>query len=144
MRWIKITRGNKEEKAKGDGKRFFGSGSDEEKERSNSPFTPIVVSDSNFDETLRKYPQVVIDCWAAWCAPCGMIAPVVEELARDYSGRIVFGKLDVDKNPGTARKYRIMSIPALLVFKDGGFVDQIIGAMPRNMLEPKIKKSLRA
>jgi thioredoxin 1 len=106
------------------------------------PSAPIVVSDSNLDRTLRKYPQVVIDCWAAWCAPCNMIAPVVEELARDYSGRIVFGKLDVDKNPGTARKYRIMSIPALLVFKDGGFVDQIIGAMPRQMLEARIKKLL--
>jgi thioredoxin 1 len=118
--------------------RFFGS----DNERSDYPSAPIVVSDSNFDGTLGKYPQVVVDCWAAWCAPCNMIAPVIEELARDYAGKIVFGKLDVDENPGTARKYMIMSIPALLVFKHGRLVDQIIGAMPRNMLEPKIKKLL--
>jgi thioredoxin 1 len=115
--------------------RFFGS----DDEGSDYPSAPIVVSDSNFDGTLRKYPQVVVDCWAAWCAPCNMITPVIEELARDYAGKIVFGKLDVDGNPGTARKYMIMSIPALLVFKHERLVGQIIGAMPREVLEPRIR-----
>ncbi|KYH40363.1 MAG: thioredoxin [Candidatus Bathyarchaeota archaeon B26-2] len=71
-----------------------------------------------------------------------MIAPVIEEMARDYAGKIVFGKLNMDENPRTAMKYQIMSIPTLLVFKEGRLVDRIVGAMPRNMLEPKITRHL--
>ncbi|MCK4439217.1 thioredoxin, partial [Candidatus Bathyarchaeota archaeon] len=80
----------------------------------------------------------VIDCWAPWCGPCRFLSPVIEELARDYRGKIAFGKLNVDENNKTAAQYGIMSIPALLIFRDGKIVDQIVGAMPRNMLEPKI------
>jgi len=99
---------------------------------------PIVVSDRNFDQTAKTYSLVVVDCWAAWCAPCRAIAPVVEQLAKDYSGKVVFGKLNVDENPETAQKYGIMAIPTLLVMKNGKEVDRIVGALPKNQLETKI------
>jgi thioredoxin 1 len=103
---------------------------------------PIPITDATFDETIHKFPLVVIDCWAPWCGPCHMVSPVLEEIARDYAGRITVGKLNVDENQETAMKYRIMSIPAMLIFKNGKFIDQVIGAMPRQMLEPKITKYL--
>lgn len=103
---------------------------------------PIEVTDRTFAEFIRNNPLVVVDCWAPWCAPCRIIAPVIEEMARDYAGKITFGKLNVDENPRVAMEYRIMSIPTLLVFKDGRLVDRIIGAMPRAMLEPRILRHL--
>lgn len=99
---------------------------------------PIVVSDRNFDQTVKNYPLVVVDCWAAWCAPCRAIAPVVEELAKDYSGKVVFGKLNVDENPETQQRFGIMAIPTLLVMKGGQEVDRIVGALPKSQLESKI------
>ena len=99
---------------------------------------PIVVSDRNFEQTVKSYPLIVVDCWAAWCAPCRAIAPVIEQLARDYSGKVVFGKLDVDENPETAQRFGIQAIPTLLVMKNGQEVDRIIGALPRNQLEAKL------
>jgi thioredoxin 1 len=102
------------------------------------PTMPIELADGTFSEVIRKYPLVVVDCWAEWCAPCRMVGPVVEELARDYRGRIVFGKLNVDSNVRTAQQYGIMSIPTLLVFKNGQLANQLVGAMPRYMLEPQI------
>jgi len=106
------------------------------------PTMPIELADGTFNEVIRKYPLVVVDCWAEWCAPCRMVGPVVEELARDYRGRIVFGKLNVDSNVTTAQQYGIMSIPTLLVFKNGQLANQLVGAMPRDMLEPQITKYL--
>jgi len=100
---------------------------------------PIEVTDSTFKETIENHPLVVVDCWAPWCGPCHMVAPIIEELARDYAGKILFGKLDVDENPATAMQYQIMSIPTLLVFNHGKLVDRMIGALPKQMLEPKIK-----
>ena len=99
---------------------------------------PIVVSDRNFDQTVKNYPLIVVDCWAAWCAPCRAIAPVVEELAKEYSGKVVFGKLNVDDNPETAEKFGIRAIPTLLVMKNGSEVDRIVGVLPRNQLEARI------
>jgi len=106
------------------------------------PSSPVKVTNDNFEEVIQRFPLVVVDCWAEWCGPCLMIAPVIAELAKDYQGKIVFGKLDVDENRRTAMKYSIMSIPALLVFKDGEIADQIIGAQPRSALEPQITKHL--
>jgi thioredoxin 1 len=100
--------------------------------------TPIEITDSMFDEVIKGHPLVVVDCWAPWCGPCRMVAPVIEELAKDYAGKILFGKLNVDQNQNTATRYQIMSIPTLLVFKEGRLVDRIVGAMPKDMLEPKI------
>lgn len=99
---------------------------------------PFDVSDATFDRIVRKYPLIVVDCWAPWCGPCRMVAPIVEELAKEYAQRIVFGKLNVDENPKTAMHYQTMSIPTLLVFKNGKLVDRIVGAMPKPALEAKI------
>jgi thioredoxin 1 len=103
---------------------------------------PIKVSDATFKETILNHSLVVVDCWAPWCAPCRMVAPVIEEMARDYAGKILFGKLNVDENHKVATQYQIMSIPTLLVFKNEKLIDRIVGAMPRQMLEPKITRYL--
>jgi thioredoxin 1 len=100
------------------------------------------LNDANFDQLLNKYPLMVVDCWAPWCAPCRMVAPVVEELARDYQGKIAFGKLNVDNNRAVAARFGIMSIPTLLIFKDGQLVDQKVGAMPKQVLEGELTKFL--
>ena len=103
---------------------------------------PVELTDATFKEIIRNHPLVVVDCWAAWCGPCHMVAPVIEEMARDYAGKILFGKLNVDENQEVSRQYEIVSIPTLLVFKNGKLVDKIIGAMPRQVLEPKITRHL--
>jgi len=103
---------------------------------------PVDLSDATFTEVVQKNSLVVVDCWAPWCGPCFMVAPVVEDLAKDYAGKILFGKLNVDENRRTAMQNQIMSIPTMLVFKSGKLVDRIIGAMPRQMLEPKITRHL--
>ncbi len=110
----------------------------ENKMEEKMPDTPVQMDDTNIDSTVNKYPLIVVDCWAPWCGPCRMVGPVVEELAREMKGKVVFGKLNVDENQVTSAKYRIMSIPTLLVFKNGNLVDSIIGAMPKEMLRAKI------
>jgi len=102
----------------------------------------LELTDSNFDEAVKKYPLLVVDCWAEWCAPCKMVAPVIEELAEDYRGKITFGKLDVDGNRSVTVRYQIASIPTLLIFRDGQLVDQKVGALPRRMLEPELVKHI--
>jgi len=104
---------------------------------------PIEVTDATFKGVIQNHPLVVVDCWAPWCGPCQMVAPVIEEMARDYAGRILFGKLNVDENMEVATQYQIMGIPTLLVFKDGKLVDRIVGAMPKQVLEPKIASYLQ-
>ena len=103
---------------------------------------PVDLADSTFREFVREHPLVVVDCWAPWCGPCRMVSPIVDELARDYAGKIAFGKLNVDDNPGVTTEYGIMSIPTLLVFKNGALVDRIIGARPRAALEQMITSHL--
>ncbi|MFB0567213.1 MAG: thioredoxin [Candidatus Bathyarchaeia archaeon] len=116
--------------------------SETEKKKESAMNKPVKVTDATFNEIVHEHPLVVVDCWAPWCAPCRMVAPVIEEMARDYTGKILFGKLNVDENPEVAMQYQIMSIPTLLVFKNGKLVDRIVGAMPRQMLEPKITNYL--
>jgi thioredoxin 1 len=99
---------------------------------------PVEMTDALFGEIIHNNSLVVVDCWAPWCGPCHMVAPIIEELAQDYAGKILFGKLNVDKNQEVSMRYQIMGIPTLLVFKNGKLVDRIVGAMPRQMLEPKI------
>lgn len=103
---------------------------------------PIQVTDQTFEDTIRKYPVVVVDFWGQWCPPCHMIAPVIEELAKDYSGKVVFSKLNVDENQMIAAKYGIMAVPTLLIFKNGRLIDQVTGALPRQHLEKRIKNVL--
>jgi thioredoxin 1 len=78
---------------------------------------PVEVTDKTFDETIRNNQLVVVDCWAPWCGPCQMVAPIIEELAKQYAGKVLFGKLNVDENPLMAMRYGIMGIPTLLFFK---------------------------
>lgn len=113
-----------------------------EKQEKSATSKPVKLTDATFKETVQNHSLVVVDCWASWCAPCRMVAPILEELAKDYAGKILFGKLNVDENRRTTKQYQIMSIPALLVFKNGKLVDRIIGAMPRKKLEPKITRHL--
>jgi len=107
------------------------------------PDSPVVVTDSDFDETVNKYPLVVVDCWAPWCGPCRMLSPTVDAMAKDYKGKVVFAKLNTDESIETAGKFRIMSIPTLLYFKGGKLVDKSVGALPRPMLESQVKKHLQ-
>lgn len=102
---------------------------------------PIEVNDSNFDQVvLQAKTPVLVDLWAPWCAPCRMVSPVVEELASEYEGRVSFAKLNVDQNPRTASRYGIMSIPTLLIFKDGKPLSNIVGFRPK----AELKRSLDA
>ncbi len=103
---------------------------------------PVVIDDEHFDETVRKHSLMLIDCWADWCGPCRMIAPTVEELARDYAGRVTVGKLNIDDNPQTAERFGVMSIPTLLIMKNGAEVDRVIGAVPKQFIEERLKKHL--
>jgi len=103
---------------------------------------PVEVTDRTLDEFVRKHQLAVVDCWAPWCGPCLMVAPAVEELASIYRGKIVFGKLNVDENPETAERYGIEAIPTFLIFKNGELVDRFTGAMPKRLLEERIKRFL--
>jgi thioredoxin 1 len=99
----------------------------------------ISVSDQNFEnEVIKSTMPVLVDLWAPWCGPCRMVEPVVDKLAEKYDGKFKFCRLNVDENPQTAAKYRIMSIPTLMFFKDGKAVDTVIGAVPERVLQPKI------
>lgn len=106
---------------------------------------PVQVNERIFDgEVLRSPLPVLADFWAAWCGPCRMIAPIVEELARDYEGRLKVAKIDVDENPGLASRYGIMSIPTLAIFKDGQLVTTIVGYAPKAELQERIETTLNA
>lgn len=100
---------------------------------------PVEVTDADFDEFVKNNPKVVVDCWAAWCAPCRMLAPTIDEIASEKPD-VKFAKLDVDKNRAVPTKYGIMSIPTLLYFKDGKLVDKTLGALPKAAIESKIAK----
>ncbi len=95
----------------------------------------IVLNDDNFEsKVLNSEIPVLVDFWAEWCGPCRALAPVIEEIAEDYSGEIKVGKLNVDENPGASSAYDVRSIPTLIVFKDGAVLDRIVGALPKNQI----------
>lgn len=103
----------------------------------------LEITDANFEEVVLKSDKpVLVDFWAEWCGPCRMVGPVVEELSKDYDGKAVVGKVDVDSNPGISMKYGIRNIPTLLIFKGGEIVDKQVGAVPKSVLAGKLENQL--
>ena len=104
---------------------------------------PVDITDATFeDEVVKSDTPVVVDFWAEWCGPCKMIAPLVEELAGEYDGKVKFTKLDVDSNPQTPMQFGIRGIPTLLIFNDGKPVGQVVGAVPKNMLKKRVDEAI--
>ncbi len=103
----------------------------------------INVTDSNFETmVLRSETPAIVDFWASWCAPCRAIAPIVEEMANEYAGRVRVTKMNVDENPATPGKYGVRGIPTLILFKGGKVIDQLVGAVPKNQIKDLIEKGL--
>ncbi len=103
----------------------------------------IQFTDANFEELVLKSDKpVLVDFWAEWCGPCRVVGPIVEELSKDYEGKAVIGKVDVDNNPNISMKFGIRNIPTLLVFKNGEIVDKQVGAVPKNVLAQKLDAQL--
>lgn len=104
---------------------------------------PIEVTDATFDkEVLQANQPVLVDFWAVWCGPCRAVAPIVDEIAKEYNGKLKVVKVDVDANVQTAARYNILSIPTLLIFKDGKPVEQVVGAAPKRMFVEKLTRVL--
>jgi len=103
---------------------------------------PIKLTSDNFDSVLKEHPYVLVDGWASWCMPCLMVAPVIEELACEMDGKVVFGKLNVDENPQIATSLGMSSIPSLLLFKDGKLLKWTVGAMPKEVLKDWLEKNM--
>ncbi len=106
------------------------------------PSEPVEVTDEDFEEFISRYPLIVVDFWAEWCMPCRFLAPVVKELAGELRGKVVFGKLNVDQNPVTSARFGVMSIPTLILFKNGRPVDGIVGAVSKSKLKSLIMRHL--
>lgn len=101
---------------------------------------PFVVTDKSFEkDVLKESTLTVTDFWATWCGPCRMVAPILDEIAKEFDGKIKIAKLDVDSNPMTAAQYGVQSIPTMIVFKGGKEVDRLVGAMPKARLLERIK-----
>ncbi|SUZ91602.1 uncharacterized protein METZ01_LOCUS44456 [marine metagenome] len=102
----------------------------------------LEITDSNFNDVISKNKTVLVDFWAEWCGPCRMIGPVIEELANEYEGKAIIGKLDIDSNQESSVKYGVRSIPTILTFKDGEIVDRQVGAVPKETLTNVIDSQL--
>lgn len=100
---------------------------------------PILLTDANFASEISRHDLIVVDFWAAWCGPCRLVSPIIEQLASEYSGRVIFGKLNVDENPEVSNRFGVQSIPTILVFKNGKQVDGLVGAVPKPTIESKFK-----
>ena len=108
----------------------------------NSITGPIVLTDLNFREEISKYPVMLIDFWAPWCGPCRMVSPIIEQLASEYVGRVVFGKLNIDENQMVPRSFGIQSIPTMMILKNSRVVDILVGALPKAQIETKLRQHL--
>ncbi len=103
---------------------------------------PLTLTDGNFDSTVKSTSLLVVDFWAPWCGPCRMVGPVIEQLASEYSGKVAFGKLNVDDNQMVAHNFGVMSIPTIIVFQRGQEVERIVGAYPKTHIEAIFKKHM--
>lgn len=104
---------------------------------------PIVVTDANFSSEVENWPlPTLLDMWAPWCAPCRMVAPIVDQLATEMAGRIRVGKLNVDENPVTAERFQVRGIPTLLVIKAGREIDRIVGVRPKSEIAHRLERTL--
>ena len=103
---------------------------------------PVDINDATFPEVIAKNPVVILDLWAPWCGPCKRIAPIMDEMAKEYAGKLVVAKLNTDDNPQTPMKFGVMSIPTLLVFKHGKVATQIVGAVPKKDIVAKVEPLL--
>lgn len=101
---------------------------------------PFHVTDANFEETIKKNKMVLIDFWAGWCGPCRALAPTIQELAKEYSGKVLVGKLDVDENPSTAERFQVFSIPTMILFKNGLETERLVGLCPKSRITETIQK----
>ena len=101
---------------------------------------PYHVTDANFEDTIKKNHMVLVDFWANWCGPCRALAPTIEELAKEYSGKVLVGKLDVDENPTTAERFQVFSIPTMIIFKNGKETERLVGLCPKNRISETIQK----
>ncbi|HYY66961.1 MAG TPA: thioredoxin [Nitrososphaeraceae archaeon] len=108
----------------------------------NSITRPIILTDSNFREEISKYPIMVIDFWAPWCGPCRIVSPIMEQLASEYAGRVVFGKLNIDENQMVAQSFGIQSVPTMMILKNSIVVDILVGALPKSQIETKLRQHL--
>jgi thioredoxin 1 len=105
--------------------------------------SPFHVIDANFEETIKNNKLVFVDFWATWCGPCRALAPTIDELAQEYAGKVLISKLDVDKNPVSAEKFQVFSIPTMLIFKDGHEVDRLVGLCTKMSIIASIQKHLQ-
>ena len=101
---------------------------------------PFHVTDANFEETVKKNRLVFVDFWANWCGPCRALAPTIVELAKEYSGKVLVGKLDVDENPVAAQRFQVFSIPTMIIFKNGSEAERLVGLCPKNRITDMLKK----
>ena len=103
----------------------------------------VEITDAQFEaDVLQSKTPILVDFWATWCAPCKAIAPVLDQLAEEYDGKVVIGKVNVDENPATPGQYGVRGIPTMVLFKDGKVIDQLVGAVPKNQIEALLDKAL--
>ncbi len=101
---------------------------------------PFHVTDANFEQTIKNNKLVLVDFWAGWCGPCRALAPTIEELAKEYNGKALVAKLDVDENPVTAERFQVFSIPTMIVFKDGQEAERLVGLCPKSRITDTLQK----
>jgi thioredoxin 1 len=109
-----------------------------QQESNNNISSPITLTDFNFNQTVQKYPLIVVDFWAPWCGPCRMVSPIIAQLASELAGKVIFGKVNVDENPRIASTFGIQSIPTISIFKNGRAVDGFVGAASKSQMRSKI------
>ena len=103
---------------------------------------PLNLDDNTFFQTINKFPLMLVDFWAPWCGPCRMISPIIDQIGKDYLGKLVVGKMNVDENPLIARQFSISSIPTLILFKRGKEVNKVIGSVSKNKIDEMVKMHL--